>query len=119
MLPSFHISSRGVAFSVLSVFLALDIVAVAARIYVRRALKQRMNADDWLVLPALVRESFEITRHFKLTESKIMIIGMVTATFVGAGEGFLYTNSPNMIPGGPLPLADNFWQAYAVAKKVT
>jgi hypothetical protein len=59
MLPSFHISSHIVAVAVISVVMAMDVLAVAARIYVRRSLKQRLKADDWLVVPALVRRSLD------------------------------------------------------------
>ena len=44
----------GAIFAVAVVFLLLRILSVGLRVYVRRAQKARILADDWLLLPALV-----------------------------------------------------------------
>jgi hypothetical protein len=40
--------------AVASVLLCLDVTAVAARFYARRALKISYGWDDWLIIPGLV-----------------------------------------------------------------
>jgi hypothetical protein len=50
----FHVESPAVAVAVIAILLGLNVVAVSARIFTRRSLKQQMKADDWLILPALV-----------------------------------------------------------------
>lgn len=50
----FHVGSPAVAVAVIAILLGLDVVAVSARVFTRRSLKQQTKADDWLILPALV-----------------------------------------------------------------
>jgi hypothetical protein len=58
MSPDFNITSYTAAISGVAVVLALDMLVVAGRHYVRWKLKQRLNLSDWLVAPALVRQDF-------------------------------------------------------------
>ena len=39
---------------VITFLLVLDVVAVALRLYARRGLKQKLRADDWLMVPIII-----------------------------------------------------------------
>ncbi|CAI6336764.1 unnamed protein product [Periconia digitata] len=72
----------------LTSLLILDILAVALRFVVRKSRKQRLQADDWLTIPAL-----------------IVTIGMSTNLFWGVRTrklGYpIHTTLDNMAPGVP------------------
>lgn len=50
----FYVESVTVFVAIISLLICLDIVAVVTRLYTRRVTHQRLETDDWLVIPALV-----------------------------------------------------------------
>ena len=52
-----YIGSYTAAVSGIAVVLGLDILAVGTRFYLRKTLKAKLNVNDWLVVPALVRST--------------------------------------------------------------
>jgi hypothetical protein len=52
-----QLGSYTAAIGGIAAVLGLDVLAVGARFYVRKALKHKLNLNDWLVIPALVRHS--------------------------------------------------------------
>ncbi|KAF2680441.1 hypothetical protein K458DRAFT_251755, partial [Lentithecium fluviatile CBS 122367] len=95
----FHVKSQAVAVAVIALLLSLDIVAVLARFFTRRSLKQQMKTDDWLIVPALA-----------------LTIGMATAYSAGVGEDVLFNQSTDLIPKRSGPLSGKLLNAFSVSK---
>jgi hypothetical protein len=49
-----HAPSVPTIIGVLSFLLSLNVVAVFLRFYARRGLGQKLQADDWLMVPAII-----------------------------------------------------------------
>ena len=69
MAPSFNIdtNSYDAAIAGVALVLGLDIVVVAGRLYIKKMFKQKLDLNDWLVIPALVRRRharYNFEAHF-------------------------------------------------------
>ena len=68
------------------VFPVLSIVAVALRLYSRRLKKLRLQADDYIIIPALVRFTlWMIQNHLgtALIETQALVVGMGIDGIIG------------------------------------
>ncbi len=62
-MPSdYNISSYDAAIGGIATVLALDVIVVTVRLYAKKLLRQRLELNDWLILPALVNFSRENNR---------------------------------------------------------
>jgi hypothetical protein len=52
MSPNFDIGPYTAAISGIAIVLGLDVIAVAGSFYIRKMLRQKLNPNDWLVIPA-------------------------------------------------------------------
>lgn len=116
----FHVGSSAVAVAVIAILLVLNVVAVSARVFTRRSLKQQMKADDWLILPALVSRKplWRKNNYSHHSFPQALTIGMAASIFIGIREGFLFNQSPDMIPKGRGPLSAKLSNAFTHSKEV-
>ena len=49
-----HAPSVPTIIGVLTFLLVLDVIAVVLRFYTRRGLRQKLQADDWLMVPIVI-----------------------------------------------------------------
>ncbi|CAI6328942.1 unnamed protein product [Periconia digitata] len=73
----FYFGSYDIFVGIISLLICLDIVAVVTRVYARRLTRQKLETDDWLVVPVL-----------------ILNIGMAVSVFIGIGDHALTHRYP-------------------------
>ena len=99
----------------IAIVLALDVFAVGGRFYVRKSLGYRLNVNDWLTVPALVRRPHQITNS-RLTLMQLLNIGMAIAIFYGVGKDYMFSRTVKELPGPQL--GGKIREAYSTIKQV-
>ncbi|ORY16642.1 hypothetical protein BCR34DRAFT_597641 [Clohesyomyces aquaticus] len=95
----FHVESQAVAVAVIALLLSLDVLAVLARFFTRKSLKQQMKIDDWLIYVALVSLSSSKQGNENACSYLLqpLAVGMAAAYFAGVEQDVLFNQSLDLI----------------------